>query len=80
MIIEMGRKGYMMQGLKLRNEDIFIHSFIHLSFKFINFERDRDSMSRWAEREGERESQAGSLLPAWSPVQGLNPQIRATMT
>ena len=51
----------------------------HFNFMFLKFifERDRDSMrGGGAEREGKRESQAGSTLLAESPVQGSNSQNR----
>ena len=52
----------------------FIYFF---KFVFIYFERDRDSTSGGgAEREGDRESQAGSALSAWSPLWGSNSQNR----
>ena len=43
--------------------------------KFIYLEIDRDSVSGGrAEREGEREPQAGSMLLVQSPMRGLNSQ------
>ena len=48
---------------------------------FIYFERDKDSMSRGqAEREGDRESQAGTALSAQSPMWGSNPWNHEFMT
>ena len=48
---------------------------------FIYFERDRDSTSGGGtEREGDRESQAGSVLPAQSPTWGSNSQNREIVT
>ena len=60
----------------------FLLWFLQKFFKFIYFERDRDSMSGGgAERErGERESQAGSALPAQSPTRGSNPWNGEIMT
>ena len=57
----------------------FVHSFFFnfkKFFKVIHFwERESQSMSQGgAEREGERESQAGSALSAQSLMQGLNSQ------
>ena len=48
-------------------------------FKFIYFERDRDSSSGGgAERKGAKESQAGSSPSAQSPVQGSSsPTVRS---
>ena len=43
-------------------------------FKFIYFERKRVH-GRGRESEGEKESQAGSVLLAQSPMQGLNSQL-----
>ena len=45
-------------------------------FKFIYFiEREKERVSKeGAEREGERESQAGSMLSVQSLVWGLNPR------
>ena len=43
--------------------------------------RDRDSMSKTgAEREGERESQAGSALPGQNPTRGRKPWSYEIMT
>ena len=48
---------------------------------FIYFERETERASRGeAEREGEREFQAGSALSAQSLMWGLNPQTREVMT
>ena len=48
----------------------FFFLIYFLKFIFI-FERDKNSMSRGGtEREGERESQAGSVPSAQSPIQG----------
>ena len=49
-------------------------NFLSFFFKFIYlFLRERESMSEGgAEREGERESQAGSTLSMRSPMWGLN--------
>ena len=38
------------------------------------FERERENEPGGAEREGQKEAQAGSVLLAWSPTCGLNPQ------
>ena len=54
--------------------------FFFLSL-LIYFERDRDSACEGgAEREGQRESQAGFELPVQSPVQGLNSRNCEIMT
>ena len=44
---------------------------VSIFFKFIYFERER-GREGGADREGERESQAGSTLPAQSPTWGSN--------
>ena len=51
---------------------MFIYAclFIYLGL-FIYFERETAGEGQ---RERERESQAGSVLSAWSPMQGSNPQ------
>ena len=42
---------------------------------FIYLFSERAWAGEWQrEREGDRESQAGSALPAWGPMQGSNPQ------
>ena len=57
-----------------------VYSFFFLSL-FLLFLRETDIVSGGgAEIEGDRESQAGSALPAQSPLQGLNPQNRKIMT
>ena len=57
------------QGAELVSQST--HFFVCL---FVYLEREREN-GRWgAVRQGERESQAGSVLPAWSLTQGLNPQ------
>ena len=54
---------------------------VFLFFKFIHFERDRDSMSGGgAERQGDRESQADSTLSARSLMQGSNSRNHEIMT
>ena len=60
---------------------IFLSDVPHFFLKFYLFERDKDSASReGAERERERESQAGSMLPAQSLTQGLNSRNCEIMT
>ena len=50
------------------------HITIYHFFKFIYFERERQhEQGRGRERKGPRESQAGSLLSAWSTTWGSNP-------
>ena len=45
---------------------------MHFLKRFIYFEKDRDNVSGGGvEREGDRESQAGSMLPAVEPDVGL---------
>ena len=65
-----------MHTLKFLHFYLFWSAFnFFLIFKFIYFESDRDSTSQGgAEREGKRESQAGSAMPAQSPTWGTNPQ------
>ena len=52
-------------------EDLFFFKFIYL---FWEKENGRESeWGRGREREGEKESQVGSILSAQRPTQGLNP-------
>ena len=48
-------------------------NFLFFLSLFLYFERERESVSVRGEVQGERESQAGSMLPTQSPRWGLNP-------